>query len=390
MPKRKEAMTVAQVNKLGPGNHRVGGTSGLTLQVSKSGQGRSWTLRYSDAAGKRREIGIGSAFDIPLAMARDMALELRQKLKQGVDPLVEKARRREAAMAEVSFSEAIAGYLKTREGTWGNEKHQQQFENTLDTYAVPLLGKLPVSAIAPTHVAQALAPIWVAKAETARRVRQRVEAVIAWADGHANRARTNPAALAGLIATGMLPKVAREVESHAAMPWREVPAFMVKLRQAEGVAPRALELAVLCASRSGEVRGMTWGEVDLDAAVWTIPAARMKAGREHAVPLAPAAVALLKSLPQGKAGDLVFPGLRGQLSDMALLAVLKRLKVDVTVHGFRSSFRDWCGDSGHDRQLAELSLAHAIGSAVEQAYARSNLLERRRTLMNDWASHLGG
>jgi integrase len=382
-------MTVAEVARLGVGNHRVGGVPGLTLQVNKTGQGRSYSLRYTDAAGKRRELGLGSAHEIPLSMARDKALELRQRLRvHGVDPIQAKTEARAAAVAQAfaatTFSEAVTAYLKDRDGGAGNLKHLAQWQTTLDTYAVPFLGGLPVPDITADHVAEALRPIWTTKAETARRVRQRVELVISHADTRAGRLRPNPAALKGRL-EHLLPRVAREVNHHVSMPWRAVPAFLGRLRQQGGVAAKALEFAILTAARSGEVRGAVWGEIEGD--VWTIPAARMKAGKAHSVPLVPAALACLGERRQD--ADLIFPGKKGQpLSDMALLAVLKRMAVAVTVHGFRASFRDWCGDNAKPRELAEMALAHAIGSEVENAYARSGLLERRRELMADWAAHL--
>lgn len=388
MPKRKAPMTATEVAKLSTGNHRVGGVAGLVLQVNKSGQGRSWTLRYTDASGKRREVGIGSAHEITLQQARDRAMELRRSMRlDGVDPLLAKAAAKAAAVeqafAQTTFSQAVGEYLRSKAGSWSNEKHEQQWATTLGSYAEPVLGSLAVTEITADHVAQALAPIWVSKAETARRVRQRVELVISHADTRAGRLRPNPAALKGRL-EHLLPKVTREVAHHASMPWAAVPGFMARLRQQGGVGARALQFAILCAARSGEVRGAVWGEIVGD--VWTIPGARMKAGKPHSVPLTPAALACLGE--RGADDALVFPGQKGELSDMALLAVLKRMEVQTTVHGFRSSFRSWCGDSGHDRELAELSLAHSIGSAVEQAYQRTNLLARRRTLMADWAAHL--
>lgn len=386
MPKRKAPMTVAQVGKLGPGNHRVGGTAGLVLQVTKSGLGRSWTLRYSDAAGKRREVGLGSAYDIPLQQARDKALELRQAHRlDGVDPIQAKEQRRLAAFASTTFAEAVAGYLKSRDGSGGNLKHIEQWQTTLDTYAMPMLGGLPVEAIMPTHVAEALRPIWTTKHETAARTRQRIEAVIGYADTQAHRQRPNPARWKHNL-DNLLPKVTREVAHHAALPWKQAPRFMARLQKAEGLGARALEFAILTAARSGEVREAAWAEIH--GKTWVVPAARMKGGREHRVPLSPAALALLKQMPRD--GDLIFPGKGGKpMSDMAMAMVLKRMEVQATVHGFRSTFRDWCGDTGKDRELAERALAHAVGNEVEAAYARSGLLERRAKLMAEWAAFLG-
>ena len=389
MPKRKPAMTVAEVAKLGPGNHRVGGVPGLVLQVNKSGQGRSYTLRYSDAAERRREVGIGSAWEITLAQARDKALQLRQRLKlDGVDPLEAKAQAKAAAVeqafAQTTFSQAVTEYLKSRHGTWGNVKHEQQFVNTLSTYAEPVLGSMAVADIAPDHVAAAVAPIWVSKAETARRVRQRVELVVGHADTRAGRHRPNPARLKGAL-EHLLPKVGRAVEHHAALDWRELPELMAKLKQAGGVGARALRFLVYTAARTGEVRGATAAEIE--RSVWTIPADRMKAGKAHSVPLSTQALGLISG--EFRYGELLFPGQGGKpMSDMSMSMVLKRLDVDCTVHGMRASFKSWAGDNGMDRELVELSLAHALGNQVEQAYNRTNLLDRRRVLMQKWADFL--
>ena len=389
MPKRKAPMSVAEVNRLGEGNHRVGGVAGLTLQVNK-GQGRCWSMRYTDQAGKRREVGIGSAHDIPLALARDKALQLRQQLKlDGVDPIKAKEDARlkaiEDAQRGVTFAQAIPAFLKSHAAKWSNEKHADQWSTTLDRYAGLLL-PMAVADIAPSHVAEALTPAWSTKHETASRVRQRIEAVIAHADTHAKRLRPNPARWKHNL-DNLLPTITREVAHHASMPWQALPAFMAKLKKMQGMGARALEFAVLCAARSGEVRGATWAEIEGD--VWVIPAARMKGGKEHRVPLPATAVALLADLP--RINDLVFPGTNDKpLSDMTLSAVLKRMKVEATVHGFRASFKSWGGDNAKDRELVEVSLAHAIGNQVEQAYNRTNLLERRRALMAEWSAFVTG
>jgi integrase len=343
-------------------------------------------LRYSDATGRRREVGLGSAFDIPLQMARDKALELRQSMRlDGVDPIQAKEAKRLEAQASITFAEAVTSYLKSRDGTWGNEKHAEQWQSTLDKYAMPMLGGLPVAAIMPSHVAEALRPIWVDKHETAARTRQRVEAVLAYADTQAHRQRPNPARLKGSL-DHLLPKVTREVAHHAALPWKQAPKFMARLREAEGLGARALEFAILTAARSGEVRGATWAEIH--GKTWVVPAARMKGGREHRVPLSAAALAVLKQMPHDASG-LIFPSRGKPMSDMAMAMVLKRMEVQATVHGFRSTFRDWCGDTGKPRELAEMALAHAVGNEVEAAYARSGLLERRAKLMAEWAAFLG-
>jgi integrase len=384
-------MTAAEVNRLSTGNHRVGGVAGLVLQVNKSGQGRSFTLRYTDAAGKRREVGIGSAHEITLQQARDKALELRRSMRlEGADPIRVKEERKLQALAQaqaaVTFADAVTGYLKDRDGTNGNLKHITQWQTTLDRYAVPFLGGLPVEAIMVDHVAEALRPVWTTKHETASRVRQRIEAVIAWADVKAKRARPNPARWQSNL-DKLLPKVSRTVVGHAALPWKDAPSFMARLRQQGGQGARALEFAILTAARSGEVRGAPWSEIQGDT--WVIPAERMKAKREHQVPLTPAALACLGE--RGADADLIFPGQKGQpLSDMALLAVLKRMGVQATTHGFRSTFKDWAAEAtDYPNEVSEMALAHAVGDKVEAAYRRGNLLQKRVGIMRDWAAHLG-
>ena len=289
-----------------------------------------------------------------------------------------------------TFDDCVAGLLAAREGEWKNPKHRQQWENTLQTYASPHLGKLLVANVALPHILAVLEPIWATKTETAQRLRGRIEKVLDWATVRKYRFGENPARWKGHLDQVLAsPKKLQKVAHHSAVHVDAVAGFVRDLRQREGIAARALEFAILTAARSGEVRGATWGEIDLDAAVWTIPASRMKAGVEHRVPLSPQALRLLSKDGGHEPDALVFPAPRGGvLSDMTLSAVMRRMKVDAVPHGFRSTFRDWCGErTNYPRELAEHALAHTLGNKVEAAYSRGKALEKRRPMMNAWAKH---
>jgi integrase len=367
---------------------------GLALQVTDSGA-RSWVLRVS-IAGKQREMGLGSFPTVGLADAREKARATRAQVRAGEDPLAKRQAALSAAVAErrmlKTFKTAAEEYIEQHERAWKNPKHAAQWSATLKTYAYPLLGAMMVRDIAPAHVIQVLEPIWAVKTETASRLRGRIELVLDFAGARGLRQGPNPARWRGNL-DAALPKATRvtKVEHHAAVPVSAAPAFVSRLRMQAGMGARAVEFVILTAARSGEVRGATWREVNLDAATWTVPASRMKAGREHRVALSHQAVRLLKSLPPGKADELIFPGLRGPLSDMSLTAVLRRMKVEATVHGFRSTFRDWVAEhTDHPSEVAEMALAHAVGDRVEAAYRRGDLLARRKPMMEDWARFLDG
>ncbi len=377
-----------------PGLHFVGGVSGLALNVTSTGA-RSWILRATVGTA-RREIGIGSCSNVPLAMARERAREARQAIERGLDPVAERRAARSArsatAAAAWTFDQCVQGFLKDNSRKWSNPKHAAQWEATLTTYASPTLGKLLVQDIDVPHVLAVLRPIWETKTETASRMRGRIEAVLSWATVSKYRKGDNPARWKGnLSAILPAPGDVASVTHHEALPVRDVGAFMVKLREQAGMGARALEFAILTAARSGEVRGAKWAEFDLAAAVWTVPAARMKAGKEHRVPLPEPALTLLQALPRIDDGELVFPAPRGgQLSDMTLSAVLRRMGVAAVPHGFRSTFRDWCSEhTNYPRDVAEMALAHAIGDKVEAAYRRGDLFDKRRQMMGDWAAFLG-
>jgi integrase len=396
MPSKvNNALTPLAVKNAKPGRYADGG--GLYLVVKDSGA-RSWVYRYM-LHGKRRDSGLGpaGADSVTLASARDEATKLRLKIRAGIDPLAEKQQEKAAAkateqaakVAGVTFGEVAASYIAANEGNWKNDKHRQQWRNTLATYVYPVIGDLPVASISTAHVLTIIEPMWNAKAETADRVRGRIETVLDAAKARGYREGENPARWRGHLAQ-ILPARARLSRgNHKAMPYEELPAFITKLRSREAVAAMALEFAILTAARTGEVLGARWDEVDMNKAVWTIPAARMKAGKEHKVPLSPRAIELLTKAA-GLGSEWLFPSANGgKLSSMAMSMLLRRMGVAVTVHGFRSSFRDWAAEcTGYSHEVCEMALAHTIGNKAEAAYRRGDLLEKRRRLAHDWALFL--
>lgn len=390
--KAKELSPLAIGRLKGPGMHFVGGVDGLALQVLPSGA-RSWILRVM-VGGRRREMGLGGFPDVTVAGAREAARQARSKIRAGIDPIEEaKAARsalRAAAAKSITFREAAEAYIGAHETRWKNEKHRAQWGATLETYAFPEIGALAVGDIELPHVLAVLEPIWVAKTETASRVRGRVETILNWSIARGHRSGPNPARWRGHL-DQILPRPSsiQKVSHHPAVPVSDAGAFMADLRTASGTGARALELVILTAVRSGEARGAQWAEMDLDKAVWTIPGERMKAGREHRVPLSPDAIKLLRKLPRDS-GSLVFPGPRGgPLSDMTLLSVMRRMGSPAVPHGFRSTFRDWAAErTAYPHEVCEMALAHTIGSKVEAAYRRGDLFEKRRRMMKDWAVFL--
>lgn len=390
MPKVAKELSATEVRrKTKPGFHAVGGVSGLLLRVSPTGA-RSWILRVM-VGKKRRDIGLGGFPTVTLADAREKAREARRLIEKGIDPADRrKAARMALAAAQdaMTFSQATEAFLRAKEHEWRNPKHRDQWYSTLSTYAFPVMGSLPVAEVSLRHVVDALEPIWTTKTETAKRLRGRIESVLAWATVSGHRTGDNPARWRGhLDAVLPAPSKVSRVRHHRALPWTELGPFMAGLRQREGMAARALEFAILTAARSGEVRMATWDEIDLEARCWTVPADRMKAGREHRVPLSGAAVALLEALPRMADSPYVFPAPRGgALSDMSISAVCRRMKVDAVPHGFRSTFRDWCAErTNYPREVAEMALAHRIPDAVEAAYRRGDLYAKRARLMDEWA-----
>lgn len=362
-----------------PGRHSDGG--GLYLNVTESGA-KSWLFMFKKA-GRRREMGLGSARDVPLARARTLASEARQHVAAGRDPLAMRAK-----PASMTFGEAAAALVESMSSSWRNPKHRAQWSMTLTVYCAPIAG-LAAADVTTDDVLGVLKPLWLTKPETASRVRGRIERTLDFAKARGMRSGENPARWRGHL-DALLPKRSKLTRGHhKAMPFDDVPAFMGELRKRQGAAPAALEFAILNAARSGEVLGASWNEVDLDTRVWTIPAERMKAGRAHRVPLTERGVEILKAMSQVRTSDFVFPGMRAQrpLSVMALEMVLRRMNADVTVHGFRSAFRDWAGEStAFPREIAEAALAHLVGDEVERAYRRGDALEKRRGLMDAWGS----
>jgi len=373
------ARAVATVSK--PGRHSDGG--GLYLNVTNSGA-RSWVFMWK-VAGRRREIGLGSLRDVPLAKARDRAAEARRLLAAGLDPLSARTKPR-----TMSFGEAADALVESMSPSWRNEKHRAQWRMTLTAYCEPIRST-PVSEISPEDVLRVLRPIWLTKSETASRLRGRIERVLDFAKARGMRFGENPARWRGHLDAVLPRRLTLTRGHHKAMPFDDVPAFMSRLREMEGVAPRALEFLILTAGRTGEVLGATWKEIDLASRTWTVPPSRMKAGREHRVPLIDRALAVLTALHETRTSEYVFPGLRRgrPLSSMSMEAVLRRMNIDATVHGFRSAFRDWAGERTHvPREVAEAALAHLVGDAVERAYRRGDALEKRRLLMEAWAGFL--
>ena len=396
MPKVARELTPLAISKITkPGTHAVGGVAGLALRVYPKGQ-RAWVLRTM-VAGKRREFGLGGYPSVLPSSAKDRARATLDKIFSGLDPIEEKQRQRSALRAAkakaVSFSKVAEQYIAQHEAGWKNPKHAAQWVTTLSTYAFPVIGSVTVASVDTPLVLKVLEPIWTEKTETASRLRGRIEVILDYATAKGLRDGPNPARWKGHLAL-TLParrKVA-PVQHHAAIPVLEMPAFMKQLRGMDGVSARALEFLTLTAARSGEVRGMTWGEVDLKNKLWTVPASRMKAKREHRVPLSDAAWLILESIKRVNGVNLVFPGTRGgALSDMSLTAVMRRMGVEAVPHGLRSSFRNWTAEmTSYPNEVAEMALAHTVSSATEAAYRRGDLLEKRRTMMTDWAEFLKG
>jgi integrase len=390
MPKRATVLSAIEVKRLPVGFNPVGGVAGLALVV-RGETARSWVLRIK-IGGRRRDIGLGAYPEVSLARARERAVEARDKVRLGIDPVRERKRLYEALRLENSrsrsFQQCAEALHKSKSVEFRNAKHSAQWISTLRTYAYPVLENLPVESIELGHITRVLEPIWQEKTETASRVRQRVEAVLAYAIAHGYRKGSNVAAWKGnLDAILPKPQKLKNVQHLKALSLDEMNDFWLRLNAQDGIGARALTFLILCAARSGEVRGAQWDEIDFKAKTWTIPASRMKAGKQHIIPLCMDAITLLESFP--RRNDLIFPAIRGgTLSDMTLSAVLKRMGISATVHGFRSSFRDWAAErTAYPREVAEQALAHTIG-AVEKAYRRSDLLEKRRRLMDDWERFL--
>ncbi len=382
-------LTAVQIKALNnPGKYAD--RDGLYLNITKRGT-KSWIYRYQ-LHGRRREIGLGSLRDVSLKSARDKASEARSLQQQGVDPKAHRdSLKHMPVSAEVwTFDKCAGAYIESHRAGWKNTKHTQQWANTLYMYASPVFGHLPVDQIDTGLVMQVLEPIWRTKTETASRVRGRIENVLSWAIVQGYREGPNPALWRGHLSM-LLPQRSKvqKVIHHAALPYSEISEFLDELRGHKGLSAQALELTILTAVRTSEVLSAKWSEIDLDACIWTIPGNRMKSGREHRVPLSTQAVALLNGLP--KMNGWVFPSRKDKpLSNMAMLVLLKRDMgySESTVHGFRSTFRDWVAETTYyPRELAESALAHVLTDKTEAAYQRGDLLEKRRELMQSWADY---
>lgn len=381
-------LTALQVAKItAPGLHLDGG--GLYLAVAGTGS-RKWVFRY-----KRRDMGLGGYPAVSLAEARQKAAEAREVLARGEDPIeVRKAAEAARKLKPIlTFDEAAARYIAAHEAAWRNPKHRQQWRNTLATYASPVIGKMDVAAIDTPHILDILEPIWRVKTETASRLRGRLETVLDWCKVRQYRSGENPARWRGHL-SHLLParsKIAA-VEHHASLPYADMPAFMAELRARAASASRALAFCILTATRTSETLEAEWSEIDLAGKVWTIPAARMKNGKPHRVPLSDDAITLLAHLPRIDGSDYVFPGERQNrpLSNMAFLMLLRRMgRGELTAHGFRTSFRTWAAEcTPFPREVAEMALSHTVGSAVERAYQRGDLFAKRRRLMEAWGDYV--
>jgi integrase len=383
-------LTALAVDKAkGRGYYGDGG--GLFLQVSAAGT-KSWVFRFKEA-GKLREMGLGATHTIGLAEAREKARGCRRMRLDGIDPIAaRKAARSQVrldAAKAMTFQECAERYIASHKAGWRNPKHAAQWPSTLGAYVYPIFGALPVQAVDVGLVMRALEPIWTTKPETAGRVRGRIESVLDWAAARGYRQGENPARWRGHL-ENLLPKKSkvRRVEHHAALPYSEIGTFIAELQQQAGVAARALEFAILTAARTGEVIGAAWSEIDLEGRLWVIPGSRMKAGKEHRVPLSEPALAVLEEMEKVRESEFVFPGgkSRRPISNMAMAMTLRRLgRGDLTVHGFRSSFRDWAAErTGFPAEVAEMALAHTVSDKVEAAYRRGDLFQKRRQLMEAW------
>ena len=402
-------LTHVQASRLkAPGLYGDG--AGLWLKVTVHGS-KSWIFRFTPLAGRERWMGLGSFPDVSLAEARDAAAEFRKMVRNGLDPLQQKqqqaALEKEGRAKAVTFSWCTEQYIAAHQSGWKNAKHVDQWRNTLNSYAEPVIGELTVDKVDTSDILRILEPIWRVKSETASRLRGRIESVLDWATTRQFRLGDNPARWKGHL-DNLLPARAKlaSVQHHPAQPWEEMAEFMATLPSQNGMSARALEFLILTAARSGEVRGMTWAEVDETAKMWVVPGSRMKAGREHRVPLTNQALQVLskaKELGASLDTPLVFPGTTftkatesspptlKPLSDMSLTAVLRRMdRTDITAHGFRSSFRDWAAEAtDFPREMAEMALAHQVASAVEAAYRRGDMVQKRRLMMDAWAVHCG-
>lgn len=392
MPKKAKELSSLTVKRLTQkGLHAVGGTDGLHLQINENGA-KSWILRIR-IGNRRRDIGLGGFPKVSLSEARESARRIHQDVQQGIDPVQERKEKRAAQQAskaaEVTFKKAAEQFIATKSTEWKGKKQKQVWENSLSEYAYPVVGNLQIRNIELSHIVKILEPIWKDKTETAVRLRGRIENILDWATVRNYRTGENPSRWKGHL-DKILPNPAKlKKKVHfPALPLNQVKKFMTSLNQKDGFGSQALAFLILTVARSGEVRGAKWDEINFSSKVWTIPASRMKAGKEHRIPLSDAAVKILQSQPRHDGVDYIFPALRGgMLSDTTLLAVMRRMNVTAVPHGFRSTFRDWVAEhTNFPSEVAEMALAHTIKSHVESAYRRGDLLEKRRQMMEQWAN----
>ena len=395
MPKKAKALGALEVKNLTvPGMYAVGTVSGLQLSIKPTGS-KSWILR-TKVGTRRTDIGLGGYPDVPLKDAHEKARQTLASIRAGVDPVAERKAKKGAI--DWTFKTCALAYIDTHKPAWKNAKHGQQWENTLETYVYKHFGDKHVKDVDTGDVMKAISADWSTKNETMVRVRNRIELVLSWAAAQGYRPKGfNPAQWRGHL-DQVLPKPSKvnKRTSHEAMPIDGMYDFLTKLHAVEGMSAKCLEFAILTACRSGESRGALWSEIDQKAGVWTIPAARMKAGRPHRVPLSTAALKLLKGLPilqdaDGNDVDLIFPGRDATkpLSDMSLTQVMRRMHLTAVPHGFRSTFTDWCAErTSYPSEVREMALAHAIGNETEAAYRRGDLFDKRLNLMNDWAKFI--
>jgi integrase len=387
---RLNPLAVARAKR--PGLYPDGG--GLYLQITKAGV-KSWLYRFM-LQRKARAMGLGALADVSLADARGQAAACRRQLQDGIDPIEARIARKAAAQLEaakaMTFRQCAEAYLAAHRAAWKNAKHADQWGNTLEAYVYPIFGALPVQQVDVALVMKALEPIWAAKTETASRIRGRVESILDWATARGHRRGENPARWKGHL-ENLLPKRAKvqKVKHHPALRYTDLPAFMVDLRSREGVAAKALEFTILTAARTSEVTGARPGELDRDVKTWTVPEGRIKGGKEHRVPLSLPASAIAREMLRLEGAEFLFPGgkARKPLSENGMLALLERMgRDDITVHGFRSTFRDWAAEmTNYPREVAEMALAHVVEDKVEGAYRRGDLFEKRRRLMEEWARY---
>ena len=393
MPKKAKELSALDIKRITkPGRHTVGVIPGLMLVVKDSGS-KSWILR-AVVGNKRRNVGLGGYPEISLAKARERAREAKELIRRGVDPIEQRKALRIAFLksqnGRMSFMEAAHKCHGKKVPEFRNPKHAKQWIRSVEKYAFPYIGNIAVEDVELSHILEILQPIWTDKTETATRLRQRLEQILNWSIISGYRKSNNPARWKGhLDAILPLPTKIKKVNHMRALPWKDMNPFMVELRKIEGMGAKALEFIILTACRSGEARFAVWDEIDLDNKTWVIPGERMKAGKEHKVPLVDDAIKLLENLPRFEGSNYIFTAPRGgPLSDMTISAVCKRMKVNAVPHGFRSTFRDWAAEStNYPRDVAEMALAHSIGTQVEAAYRRGDLFEKRYKLMTAWSKY---